>query len=162
MIHTTTGFNTLELKVEVSERRVSNLQRFFSAFPGGWPGIALLILRAALGLALLVQSGFYFRASETTPVQWAVGLIAGVCGFLLLVGFLTPVVGGAVGAGALAISLSLLPSCVPSLFDSVVVLGFGATMLLAIVILGPGAFSVDARVFGRREIIIPPRVKSSA
>ena len=75
---------------------MSNLQRFFSAFPSGWPGIALLILRAALGLALLVQSGFYFRASETTPVQWAVGLVGGVCGFLLLVGFLTPVVGGAV------------------------------------------------------------------
>jgi hypothetical protein len=30
------------------------------------------------------------------------------------------------------------------------------TMVLAIIGLGPGAFSVDARVFGRREIIIPP------
>jgi hypothetical protein len=88
--------------------------------------------------------------------------MAGVCGVLLLAGFLTPVVGGVVGVGALAISLSLLPSCIPSLFDSTVVLAFGATILLAVVILGPGAFSVDARVFGRREIIIPPRIKSSA
>jgi hypothetical protein len=29
-------------------------------------------------------------------------------------------------------------------------------MLLALILIGPGAFSVDARLFGRREIIIPP------
>jgi hypothetical protein len=28
-------------------------------------------------------------------------------------------------------------------------------MLIVIVILGPGAFSVDSRLFGRREVIIP-------
>jgi hypothetical protein len=28
-------------------------------------------------------------------------------------------------------------------------------MSLALVLLGPGAFSLDARLFGRREIIIP-------
>jgi len=27
--------------------------------------------------------------------------------------------------------------------------------LVAIIILGPGAFSVDSRLFGRREVIIP-------
>jgi hypothetical protein len=29
-------------------------------------------------------------------------------------------------------------------------------MVLTVAGLGPGAFSVDARLFGRREIIIPP------
>ena len=33
---------------------------------------------------------------------------------------------------------------------------FAGIMAAAIVFLGPGAFSVDARLFGRREIIIPP------
>jgi len=31
-----------------------------------------------------------------------------------------------------------------------------AVMSAAIFMLGPGAFSVDARMFGRRKIIIPP------
>ena len=31
-----------------------------------------------------------------------------------------------------------------------------ATLAVAIVFLGPGAFSVDARIFGRRQIRIPP------
>jgi hypothetical protein len=43
------------------------------------------------------------------------------------------------------------------LFDSKPALIFALTMLLAIIGAGPGRFSVDARVFGRREIIIPPR-----
>jgi uncharacterized membrane protein YphA (DoxX/SURF4 family) len=30
------------------------------------------------------------------------------------------------------------------------------TIAVSIALLGPGAFSVDARLFGRREIIIPP------
>jgi hypothetical protein len=31
-------------------------------------------------------------------------------------------------------------------------------MLVELILLGPGAFSVDARLFGRRKIIIPPPV----
>jgi hypothetical protein len=34
---------------------------------------------------------------------------------------------------------------------------FAATVRLGTMILGPGAFSVDPRIYGRREIIIPPR-----
>jgi uncharacterized membrane protein YphA (DoxX/SURF4 family) len=33
-----------------------------------------------------------------------------------------------------------------------------AAMSAALVLLGPGAFSLDARLFGRREIIIPEGV----
>jgi uncharacterized membrane protein YphA (DoxX/SURF4 family) len=32
-----------------------------------------------------------------------------------------------------------------------------AAIALAVICLGPGAFSLDARLFGRREIIIPAR-----
>jgi uncharacterized membrane protein YphA (DoxX/SURF4 family) len=44
----------------------------------------------------------------------------------------------------------------PNLFESKLSLIFGLTMLLSVAGIGPGAFSVDARVFGRREIILPP------
>ena len=137
---------------------MSKLQRFFFAFPGGWPGVALLLLRGELGLLVLVQGGFYLRAPDAAPAAWTVGLTAILAGGLMLIGFLTPVAGSAVGLGGLGVWLSLLPPCTPTLFNSSVAVIFGATMLLAIVILGPGALSVDARVFGRREIIIPPPI----
>jgi len=35
-----------------------------------------------------------------------------------------------------------------------------AAMSAALVLLGPGAFSLDARLFGRREIIIPEGPRS--
>ena len=85
------------------------------------------------------------------------GLAALAAGGLLFVGFATPIVAAIVAAGAAGIELSLLPASTPNLLDSGMSLIFGLTMLVAIVGLGPGAFSVDARVFGRREIIIPPR-----
>jgi uncharacterized membrane protein YphA (DoxX/SURF4 family) len=85
-----------------------------------------------------------------------IGALALIAGALLLIGFLTPIVSLLVAAGAIGIGFSLLPVCSPNLFDTRIALIFGCTMLVAIVGLGPGAFSLDARVFGRREIIIPP------
>jgi len=92
-------------------------------------------------------------ASAGTWLAGAAGLIAG---FLLLVGFLTPLAGMLTGLCALAIGFSLIPNCTKTLFPSLVPAILALTNLLAIMMLGPGAFSVDARLFGRREIIIPP------
>ena len=112
-------------------------------------------MRAVLGFAILVQGAFYIRATDVTPAEWTVGAAALLAGGLLLAGFLTPVAGTATGLGALGIGLSLLPRCSTTLFNSGAAVVFGATILFATVILGPGAFSLDARIFGRREIIIP-------
>jgi hypothetical protein len=51
----------------------------------------------------------------------------------------------------------LMPACSGAIFDTPMSLVFGVTILLAIVGSGPGAYSLDARLFGRREIIIPKR-----
>ena len=88
-------------------------------------------------------------------------LIAGslmiVVGAALFAGLLTPVV------SALATIAYLLRGVSPSL-PIAVASGIGtseaitlAAVSLALVFLGPGAFSVDARLFGRREIIIPDK-----
>ena len=136
------------------------LQRLFPAFPGGWSGIALLLLRSVIALSVLVQGGLYLREAGGASAMWLAGWAALLSGALLLIGFLTPIAGIAVGLGAIGVQLSLLPAGAPILFDSRSAVAFAMTMLIAIVLLGPGAFSLDARVFGRREIIIPPRVSS--
>lgn len=115
----------------------------------------MLLLRAVVGVVLLVQGAFYIGEVNPTPGTWLVGLTAVAGGALLLVGFLTPIIGTLVGLGALCIRLSLVPVPPPNLLEGKLPAIEAAAMLIAIVILGPGAFSVDSRLFGRREVIIP-------
>jgi uncharacterized membrane protein YphA (DoxX/SURF4 family) len=119
--------------------------------------MTLLLLRTVFGLALLTQGACYVASPNPTAVEWSLGLADFCAGGLLLIGLLTPVVAAVVAAVTLAVGLSLLPACRTSPFDSRTSLIFGLTMLLTMIGLGPGAFSVDALMFGRREIIIPPR-----
>jgi hypothetical protein len=58
----------------------------------------------------------------------------------------------------LGVGSSLLPESTRTLFDAGLPVILAGTILVSIVLPGPGAFSVDARLFGRREIIIPPSV----
>jgi uncharacterized membrane protein YphA (DoxX/SURF4 family) len=131
------------------------MQRLFSAFPGGRAGIALLLLRAVLGIALMLQGGFYLREPDVPLTGWFAGIAALAAGALLLLGYLTPIVGIAVLLWGAGIFLKRFPQGLPAIFDTKVNV-FALTILLALILIGPGAFSVDARVFGRREIIIPP------
>jgi uncharacterized membrane protein YphA (DoxX/SURF4 family) len=128
---------------------------WFSGFPGGGAGFALLVLRAALGVALLIQGASYLRGPHhIVEALCALTTIAG--GVLLIIGFLTALVSALITLGAAGVALSLLPLGAPDLFDTRLADVFAAAILLAVLLLGPGAFSVDARVFGRRQIIIPP------
>jgi hypothetical protein len=133
------------------------VQRLFSSFPRGLPGWALLLMRVILGLSLLIQAGYYVRDPDAPPAVWIMALSAVFSAGFLLIGFLTPLVSSALVLGALGVSFSLLPACTPTLFDSTPAV-FAITILVAIVGLGPGAFSVDARLFGRREIVFPRAV----
>jgi hypothetical protein len=119
------------------------------------PGIVLLLLRAVFGITLLIQGGFYLREPDPAPGARFAGLTALAAGGLLPIGFLTPIAGAVAAVSAIGIGLSLLPVCAPTLFDAPTRVVFALTILLAIIVLGPGAVSVDARIFGRREIIIP-------
>ena len=129
----------------------------FSTFPGGWPGVSLLLLRAVLGSALLVEGSCYVGEANATAATWMLGLSALTTGGLLLLGFLTPFAGSLVLLGVLGVLLSFFPPSSPNLFDSKYAQVFASAMLLTILGVGPGRYSVDARIFGRREIIIPPR-----
>jgi uncharacterized membrane protein YphA (DoxX/SURF4 family) len=78
-----------------------------------------------------------------------------VIGVALLIGFLTPVAGSLVTLGEVGIALSWVPLVPANPFEAKLVTLFVATVSASIILLGPGALSLDARLFGRREIIIP-------
>src|SRR5439155_22802488 len=132
-----------------------------STFPGGWPCVGLLLLRASVGLTAVIQGGFFLSdRGIQTPTTWVIGLIAVASGALLLIGFLTPIVGVLVGLGSAGIALSWFPVAVLHLLDCWLVSVFVVIMAATIVFLGPGAVSLDCRLFGRREIFIPPAPRS--
>jgi uncharacterized membrane protein YphA (DoxX/SURF4 family) len=131
------------------------LQFIFSAFPGGLPGMSLLLLRAVLGIAMILEGGEYFGGPGGTVMTWVAGAIALLSGGFLLVGFFTPLTALAGGLDIIAVAFSALPAPTRNLFDSQPAFIFGLTMAMAVIGIGPGRFSVDARMFGRREIIIP-------
>ena len=119
--------------------------------------MGLLLLRAAVGLTAVIQGGFFLTdGGNQTLMNWVIGLIAVASGALLLIGFLTPIVGMLVGLGSAGIALSWYPAPTLLLRDSWLVTVFVVIMAAAIVFLGPGAFSLDCRLFGRLEIFIPP------
>jgi hypothetical protein len=113
----------------------------FPSFPGGAPGLGLLLLRMVLGIGALFSGITAFEAGS----PWF-GTIALITGAFLLAGFLTPLAAPVAALGASNIAYSQAKW---SLAPAIVV-------AIAVALLGPGAFSIDARMFGRREIIIPP------
>jgi uncharacterized membrane protein YphA (DoxX/SURF4 family) len=130
------------------------LQRLFSTFPGGWPGVGLLLLRVAVGAIIAVQGALYLAGAAAFSV-WIAGFLAIASGASLLLGFLTPLGAIFTGVGCAAMTLSWFPTPAHSLIELKLSAILVVTMAGAILLLGPGALSIDARLFGRREIIIP-------
>lgn len=89
----------------------------------------------------------------------AIGTVA--IGALLLIGYLTPVAGVLAALVCVSSAFSWFPVSSPELFKDKLSALLGAIIVAALVCLGPGAFSLDARLFGRREIIIPNSPPSS-
>jgi len=129
----------------------SYVQRLFSAFPDGVPGSGLLFLRVVAGTTVAVLGIIHVRAT-VADITAAAGALAIVSGSALVIGLLTPI------AGVCAAAIVLL-STSGLLGDSLVFNCLAAVLLsadaIAIAVIGPGAFSVDARLFGRREVLIP-------
>jgi uncharacterized membrane protein YphA (DoxX/SURF4 family) len=134
------------------------LLRLFSlTFPGGRNGIGLLLLRAAVGLTAVVQGGAYLVVRDD-PALWAraVGMLVIACGVSVLLGLLTPFACVVVGLYSVGVAVSGFQATAPLGFAAGSSLLLDVVMTAALVLTGPGAFSLDARLFGRREIIIPP------
>jgi putative oxidoreductase len=128
------------------------LQRLFSTFADGWPGIGLVLLRLLTAAALLYFSitGVLASPPLATIVLQIVVIGAGT---LLLVGLWTPVAGTLAAVAKVSISLSRFFSHSGDPWTPLAMAVLG--VILAMV--GPGAWSVDARLFGRKHIDFPER-----
>ena len=120
------------------------MQRLFSTFPDGWPGAGLAFLRVVGAIAAL-QHGV---AGLLTVLVIPQLVAAGAAGLLLL-GLWTPYVGVLMAVAEFSLALSH-----PG--DPWIHILLGA-LGAALAMLGPGAWSVDARLFGRKRIQIPQR-----
>jgi putative oxidoreductase len=131
-----------------SLRTGPRLQRLFSTFPEGWPGTGLVFLRAVAAI-LAVQHGIAGLLRAPQPAVVILQLVAAAAAALVLVGFWTPVAGVLMAIAELCLALSHATD--PSIHILLGALGAALAML------GPGAWSVDARLFGRKRIQIPQR-----
>jgi putative oxidoreductase len=121
------------------------MQRLFSTFPSAWPGFGLLLLRCVAAAALIAygsNGGLWLSLEPTLLLMHALTVIVAM---LLIVGLWTPVAGA---AQALLQMYNSFPGTGPA--DASHMLW--AVVGLCVAMLGPGACSVDSRLFGRRRI----------
>ncbi len=127
----------------------------FSRYVGGLPGFGLLLLRATVGVLAILQ-GYAFQLGHESGRLWIFAAVMFLGGTAVLVGILTVLTGVTLGLAEVGILCSLLPSPPLALPHSQAVPVFSIIMTLAVVLIGPGSFSIDGRLFGLREVKIPP------
>jgi len=117
------------------------MQRLFPMFPQGGPGVALLLLRISVVAFLIIvatnYNGPYYRS-----VLAAIFLIS----ISLLIGFLTPFL------CIIAITF-IVGNMIINRETSIVVCIIAIANAVALGLLGPGAYSLDSKLFGRRVTI---------
>lgn len=118
------------------------MQRLFSTFANSWPGCGLFIQRLAIGIALLHNGMMH---SEVQRPGLTIPAIAGAfLGISLLLGLWTPVAGALVAL----LEIWIVASGGGDSASSIMLALLGGTLAM----IGPGAWSIDARLFGRKHI----------
>jgi putative oxidoreductase len=122
------------------------LQRLFGAFPNSWPGSGLLLQRVVIAMFLFLS--VFGHLGKASPLALIFPhLIAAGVGILLLLGLWTPICGTLIAVVEVWVAFSSAGGMgIPLLLATL-----GATLAMT----GPGAWSIDARLFGRKHFEIP-------
>lgn len=122
-----------------------SLRRLFSTFAQGWPGAGLLILRLVAGCAMIACGLRELKVAGSA--ESAIPEIAAiVVGGLMLVGLWTPI------SGCLAAAFALWTVVTKPTDPWIGILL--AAVGVALSMIGPGMWSLDARLFGWRRIVV--------
>lgn len=125
-----------------------NLRRLYSTFAEGLPGVGLLLMRLVSGIGLIANG--FIRLHTGLPIQAAIlEMFTVAAGLLLFAGLWTPI------AGSLVAVVGIW-NCISHDGDPWANI-FLATIGAALALLGPGAWSVDARLFGWKRIEVRDR-----
>lgn len=122
------------------------MQRLFSTFADSWPGRGLFLLRF-LTASVLFYSAISHLGQAIPLTSTVLRMIGAGAGVLLLVGLWTPIVGTLVAVLETWITLSFAANPL----THIMLATLGATLAM----IGPGAWSVDAQLFGRKRIETP-------
>jgi len=119
------------------------LQRLFSTFADGWPGAGLLLQRLVTAVVLLYCGAAHLK--ETSQFASILPYMVGAgAGLLLLVGLWTPAVGAVIALAEVWIIFSRAGDP----WKPIIL----ATLGTSLAMIGPGAWSIDAHLFGRKHI----------
>ena len=128
------------------------MRRLYSTFAGGWPGMGLLLMRLVAGYVLFMRANLRLWGDPPLNITITAAILL-VAGFLLMLGLWTPIVGTSV-AVIEAWKILTVPG------DRWLWLLLG-TVSCALAMLGPGRWSIDARLFGWKRVEASPRQRSS-
>lgn len=118
-----------------------------SSFARGWPGTGLLLIRSLIGLTLIVHE---IRSLVRSPFGLSSAISVGLIlsGIFLIIGLWTQV-------AAILVGILQVPNSLYSV-DPWMCLRLGI-FASALAMVGPGGWSVDARLFGWKRLEVPPR-----
>jgi hypothetical protein len=121
---------------------IASVQRLFSMFPTGAAGVALILLRVSVAGTLFAQ---WMSQGNPAAHIWA-STAVGLLGVSICLGLFTPVSSIACCLIEVAMLLDMKGLAFIPLISSILVAA-------SLGLLGPGAYSLDARMFGRRLVV---------
>ena len=128
------------------------MRRLYSTFAGGWPGMGLLLMRLVIGCVLVLRASLRLWGDPPLNITITAAILL-VAGFLLILGLWTPIVG-------VSVAVIEVWKILTQPGDRWLWLLLG-TVSVALAMLGPGRWSIDARLFGWKRVEAPPRKRSS-